>query len=97
MNQAEKKSKTRLVLIILGVVVVLAILGGAGYAIYQTVQPKASPQTNTTKSTVRPPVPPEVLNQGLTKLNETMKQEAINHQKAKDSVNDQSKRIKLTN
>jgi flagellar basal body-associated protein FliL len=96
MNQAEKNSKSKVVLFIVGAVAVLAIVGGIAYAFIGGGTKKNQTTSQTTTST-RPEVTADSLRQGLQKLNATVEQEKTDRANAQATYNDSSKRIKLSN
>lgn len=94
MNPVQGKARTRIIVIGLLVVAALVILGGAGYAIYSASIKK------TTDSQTKPPqtareVDFTTLKPGLESLQEKSKKSSDAHQKAKEAMNDEAKRIKL--
>ncbi len=97
MNQTEKNSKTKVVLIIVAVVAVLAIIGGIAYAFVLGGQKKSQETSETKTTNPRPEVTAESLREGLKKLNTTVEQEKKDRANAQAAYDDSSKRIKLSN
>ena len=97
MNQTEKNSRTKVVLIIVGVVAALAIVGGSAYALLVGGQKKPQESSETKTSNPRPEVSAESLREGLKKLNTTVEQEKQDRANAQAAYDDSSKRIKLSN
>ena len=95
MNQTENKSTTRIGLIVVGIIVVLTILGGAVYALIQANQPKPADSDNKSVSTSVPTA--DEIDEGLKQVKATAEAEKADRKKAKALINDQLKRIKLSN
>lgn len=96
MNQADKNSRTKVVLIIVGAVAVLAVVGGIAYAFILGGQDKQE-SSETKTANPRPEVTAESLRDGLKKLNVTVEQEKTDRANAQAAYDDSSKRIKLSN
>lgn len=96
MNPPQGKSKTKIVLIIVGVLAALAIVGGAVYALILA----GTQKTDTTKDNQPAPtqsvVTNEALKQGADKLNETVEKEKGLRDKAQQALNDHLKRTDLS-
>lgn len=97
MNSAEPRSKTRVALIASGALVVLVILGGAGYAIFNAVRPEPTKTQQASNTTTAQKADFAVLTPRLTDVQEKLKDAHQSHQKAQDALNDASKRIKIGN
>ena len=98
MNPPQGKSKTKIVLLVVGVLAVLAIVGGAVYALVLAGTQKTDtntnkPETNKTQTVTSG----ETLTQGIEKLNKSVDKEKDQREKAQQSLNDQVKRTKLSN
>jgi flagellar basal body-associated protein FliL len=96
MNQTEKNSKSKVVLIVVGAVAVVAIVGGLAYAFMSGTTKKTATTSEATTNS-RPEVTADSLRQGLQKLNATVEQEKTDRANAQATYNDSSKRIKLSN
>lgn len=97
MDQSENKSKTRLALIIVGVIAVLAILGGAVYALILANQPKPAANEDKKPAVVKPVPTTEEFSKGIDELKQTAETEKTQRAKAQAALDDQLKRTKLSN
>lgn len=95
MNPAQGKSKRTIVLIVVGVLVAVVILGGAGYALIlattKNVEKTSTPSTTPTQTVTSD----ETLSQGIDKLNAAVDREKQLREKAQQALNDQVKRTNL--
>ena len=100
MQPVKDKSKTKIVAIIAAIAVALIIIGGAVYAVIQVAssdknqQQKQSETTEQTKNDKN--VTQQTLNQGMSDLDETVKQGKQAHDEAAAAVNDPAKRVKVS-
>ena len=97
MNPPQGRSKTKIVLIVVGVLAVLAIVGGAVYALVLAGTQKTDTNTNKPQTKTQTVVSGETLTQGIDKLNKSVDKEKDQREKAQQSLNDQLKRTKLSN
>lgn len=91
----DKSSNSKALWIIIGVVIAFIVLGASVYAVIIATMPKTkqSNQTNTSQSRVTQ----EQLEQGLDNLNKTVEKEKTDRAAAQQALDDQVKRIKLSN
>ncbi len=95
MNEVGTRSKTRMAMIVVGAIVVVAIVGGVTYAVILASQPKKTTPTPAKESPKT--ISASDLQLGLTNLNATTTQEKANLSKAQAALNDSQKRVKLSN
>ena len=96
MNPVQGRSKTKLVLIIVGALAVLAILGGIVYAIILAGTKKTDTNTNNQPAQTQSVVTNETLKQGADKLSDTVEKEKDQRDKAQQALNDHLKRTDLS-
>lgn len=93
----NKSSKSKMPWIAVGVVIALIVLGASVYALIMATMPrKAEPtaQTNTAQTKL---ATKEELKLGLENLDKTLEQEKADRANAQRALDDQVKRIKLSN
>jgi Na+-transporting NADH:ubiquinone oxidoreductase subunit NqrC len=96
-DSTQSSSKTRVVLIVLGVIVALGILISSAYAVFMAAQPKKTAQNQQSTQQTAATVTSADFKAGLDKLTSIADQEKANRAKAQTVHDDQQKRIKLSN
>lgn len=92
----NKSSNSKTLWIVVGVVVALIILGASIYAVIMATMPKQESANQTTNSK-QETVTQEELELGLKDLNKTLEKEKTDRANAQQALDDQVKRIKLSN
>jgi uncharacterized protein YlxW (UPF0749 family) len=100
MDSTQGKSRTKLVVGVIGVVVVLMIVGGAVYALVRAGD-NGKPQQETQKTTDTETkssrnVTQQTLSQDMNDLDAAIKQNKQYHDQAKAAVEDPSKQVKVS-
>lgn len=93
----NKSSNSKTLWIIVGVIVALIVLGASVYAVIMATMPKQEPANQTSNTSKQDAVTQEELELGLKDLNKTMEQEKTDRENAQRALDDQVKRIKLSN
>lgn len=101
MQSAQNKSKIRIFIIGLIAFAAVVIIGGAAYAVVQISSQSNQSQADTDQQTSSDTtggkdVTQQTLNQGMNDVNESVKQAKEAHAKAEAAVNDESKRVKVS-
>jgi flagellar basal body-associated protein FliL len=96
MDQTETKSKKKLLWVIIGIVVVLAVVGGATYALVVANEQKPTPVSDEKKAD-KTPASIDRMKADLTNLNTTSNNEKKALSNAQAARDDQAKRTKLSN
>lgn len=91
----DKSSNSKALWIIVGVVVAFIVLGASVYAVIMATMPK--PKSNQTNTSQQTPVTQEQLEKGLAELNKTVEKEKTDRAAAQQALDDQVKRVKLSN
>lgn len=92
----DKSSNSKALWIIVGVIVAFIVLGASIYAVIVATMPKAK-QSNQTNTSQQAPVTKAQLEKGLEDLNKTVEKEKTDRAAAQQALDDQVKRIKLSN
>ncbi len=98
--EAPKKKPKIIIVAVIAVIAVLLIIGGAVYAFIQVGSEGDKKPAETTQKVDtddnKTEVTQQSLNQSVSDLNETTKKSQVAHDAAKKAVNDQSKRVKVS-
>jgi flagellar basal body-associated protein FliL len=98
MDSIQSKSKTK-IFIILGVIATAMIVVGAIVALVRTTsRPQtATQQTTQTDTTQKEPVTQQSLQQDMSDVEASVKEQQAAHEAAKTALSDQAKQVKASN
>lgn len=93
----DKTSNSRALWIIVGVIIALVVLGASVYAVIIATMPKQKQSNQTQTTSQQAPVTNEQLTTGLSEFSKTVDQQQKDRESAQQALDDQVKRVKLSN
>lgn len=100
MRSAQSKSNVKIIGFAIIAVAVLVIVGGAGYAVYRLSDgtKKDAETSNTPKVSNEDgkEVTQQTLSDGMTNVNDAVKESQDAHEQAKKTIEDPAKRVKVS-